>query len=1015
MKPSFFDVFSVVVILFTSIATLFAADEPLSAAIAEVGDPPPGVNGDLNRLSRVPGWVEVAGIESIGFGADKWKDDADLSGSLVLGWDPQNLYVAARVRDSVLSQSFTGEALWQGDHVMLLLDVPRQEGVRDKNKIFQIGISPGNLKPGGVAPEIFQWTPTRTSIAGARVGAQKTSDGYQIEAAIPWKSLGIEKVDRGFRIGYDVGFSDSDQIGEAIQDKITSLVKGKWDLRHPDRLVEGILANGDGSVNPAWIKPAFELVQSDIRVNTQQTASVEIGKFDATPVQELIVRARLDFASVAGGNPFLQVKVNGQVMEIDRARNRLPFLDMGPRQIASTGPGAWFVFFSPNFDPIPPDSFYAVQGVDPFQLRFDVSDLWKPAGGNVVEIANVGAGGDFPLVADVGVSERLSRKLLPPQLKPAPTGEIPTFVPVIEARPDYTLKQTPGGAIEITLGKQKWLVESMFSTLTPGWAKLSGAADKTEWENFKVGKDSIVAEAHGFEFERTITRHDDHIQVVDRVTNTLNEDLPLMYAHQTKVQRADATVYLAGVPAAQAKAITYTGEHPASLVLWKDAGLALLGEDDLTRAQSGNFIEDDLLGIRNIRTVVGKGKTVELEFSIYPLEAGEYFDFINRVRRNWNVNFTLDGSHVDTHSEAPGMNLEMSDSDLLNQLKFKNARYGIAWIAYFNFPDLGWTEDAMMLRRQEMMDRLRRLDPNFKPLMYYHAFSAFQDPRLQTDENLAYLKRYQADAILRPDGSQADYSNPKMPLFLPLEGTAWGKASEDILDFRLERGKFNDTFWDEIEYSSVKYDYNPNHWDGVSADIDPNTHRIARKITNVMLATQPWRIRVAEKLMKKGVLVGNGAPQTRSFTKLHFMRFVETSSIQNLILAQLYSPIQLGDHLTERNEVDAYRNMVRGLDFGGVYWWYRPEVIATHETLSSFMFPITPINLGHGFIIGQERIITNRSGLFGWNDNSDFEAIVYDTRGNRTDEVKISRIEKDGKTFAEVRIGEGYSVAIIRK
>jgi hypothetical protein len=107
--------------------------------------------------------------------------------------------------------------------------------------------------------------------------------------------------------------------------------------------------------------------------------------------------------------------------------------------------------------------------------------------------------------------------------------------------------------------------------------------------------------------------------------------------------------------------------------------------------------------------------------------------------------------------------------------------------------------------------------------------------------------------------------------------------------------------------------------------------------------------------------------------------------------------------------------MVRGLDYGAVYYWYHTEIDVTHPTLTSFMFPITPINLGHGYLIGKERILTNTSGYFGWDDRSDFDIVVFDDRGNRTEQVKIPKIERDGKRFAEVRIPEGYAVALIRR
>ena len=56
-------------------------------------------------------------------------------------------------------------------------------------------------------------------------------------------------------------------------------------------------------------------------------------------------------------------------------------------------------------------------------------------------------------------------------------------------------------------------------------------------------------------------------------------------------------------------------------------------------------------------------------------------------------------------------------------------------------------------------------------------------------------------------------------------------------------------------------------------------------------------------------------------------------------------------------------------------------MIPTHVALTHYMFPITPVELHEGYIIGQERIITNRSGLFGWGDSSRHEVHVFDDQG----------------------------------
>jgi hypothetical protein len=781
--------------------------------------------------------------------------------------------------------------------------------------------------------------------------------------------------------------------------------------------VEGVLAGSDGKVDPSWIKSPFELIRSGIKVEPMSTVKIPAGAMDKKPVKELIVRARMDLKTLGGGNFVMQVKLNGKLLGADRIRNRLDRIQLGNEQIASSmGGSTWFILYAPNYDPIPPYSGYATPGIDPYELRFDVSDLWKSGGGNEIEIADT-AQFKNPIMAEVGASEMLSPKIRPPELKPAPTGEIPTLAPITEGKPDYSWRQLAGGAFEVTLGQKHWVVESQFSTTTPGWAKLGRAPEaKPQWKSFELNKTGLSAVARDFKLKREITRHDDHLQIVDHITNTSNADLPVMFSHQTEVDRTGGKLFIAGLEVKQPKLFSDNGVYPATWIGWDKDALGWVGEDDITRAQGGEFVDGNTIGIRDDHMVVGRGKTIDLEFSIYPLETPERYAFINRIRRNWDMNFTINGAGIMQGDVGASMNIHMTDERLKDYLLCKSAYYMItgSWISNFDIPS--WKISSRDETTLKMADRVHALRPDIVRLDYVHCFLGYQPPWDLTEANVKAEKAlFKEDAILRPDGTPADYSNPDLPLFLPTEGSKWAKAQESLFEYRLKNGHVEGLYWDEMAYSAFRYDYNPNHWDGVSADIDPTTHRIARKITNVTLASQPWRLRMAKKLLDRGPLLANGGPFTRSFGKLHFPRFEETGLFTNIVNGQLNTPIALGDHLTERNEVDAFKDMVRGLDYGSVYYWYRPEVDATYPTLTSYMYPITPINLGHGYIIGKERILTNTSGYFDWGDQSDFEPVVFDRRGMKTDAIKIPKVERDGKVFAEVRIPEGYAVALIRK
>ena len=128
----------------------------------------------------------------------------------------------------------------------------------------------------------------------------------------------------------------------------------------------------------------------------------------------------------------------------------------------------------------------------------------------------------------------------------------------------------------------------------------------------------------------------------------------------------------------------------------------------------------------------------------------------------------------------------------------------------------------------------------------------------------------------------------------------------------------------------------------------------------------------------------------------------------------LYSPIALGDHHSVRTQLDAYRGMHRQLDNGCLHAWYSHHVQPEYPTLTDKMFPFTPIDLRSGYIFGEERILTNRSGYFGWGDDSLFDAHVYDDVGREVS-WEVPLVQRGRRHVAEVRLPSGYAAVLVRR
>ncbi len=177
------------------------------------------------------------------YGRDKWTGASDLEGSYRIGWDEDYLYLAVKVIDDVYAQDATGEDIFKGDSIELLLDTNltgdffvQQLSADD----FQIGISPGRGEA-GEDTEAYLWYPRADegTLDKVKIGALYSNGIYRVEAAIPWNVFDIKPVS-GRHLGFAVSISDNDNTSENIQQSMASNVEGRI-LTDPTTWAELIL------------------------------------------------------------------------------------------------------------------------------------------------------------------------------------------------------------------------------------------------------------------------------------------------------------------------------------------------------------------------------------------------------------------------------------------------------------------------------------------------------------------------------------------------------------------------------------------------------------------------------------------------------------------------------------------------------------------------------------------------------------------------------------------------------
>jgi hypothetical protein len=213
---------------------------PLNAVNLTVA---PAIDGDLSD------WRGVSyGLAACTFGCNLRSGDADLSGTVFLGYDTANLYLALQVRDDKYVQVTSGRYMYQGDEVEIQLDANLAADFTTTSLSaddYQIGLSAGNF--GTVAPNAYRWYPRSAegSLTAVVVKAKQVADGYTLEAKIPWTVFGVTPV-TGNKYGFAISLSDDDQAGTAVQQSMVSSV-GTRKLLNPTTWGTLILAPGGSS------------------------------------------------------------------------------------------------------------------------------------------------------------------------------------------------------------------------------------------------------------------------------------------------------------------------------------------------------------------------------------------------------------------------------------------------------------------------------------------------------------------------------------------------------------------------------------------------------------------------------------------------------------------------------------------------------------------------------------------------------------------------------------------------
>ncbi len=958
-------------------------------------DPAVVADGNLSDWGNIPNAITIKDKANVTYGPDMWTGPADLSVTYHLAWRPGMIAVAAEVIDSSFLQPFVGRDIWKGDHINLWMDFT--PGVDPQRTMFGEGqfhfvVSPGNF--GSNPPEIYVYRPEGQNPGPGQVAAKRTETGYIVEAIIPVERLKIDAISMNKDANFEIAVSDADS-DPAKQETFITYGPEKW-IYSRNRVLPMVFGDGNGKAPPPQRGETL-IEHREIPAAKSHTVTFKAYKIPDDKQPFIFLKARYPQKKISGWRSnALSLELNGQRVTGDRINNRPPKATVmsGKQGTFITPDGQMAVYYTPKYGyPVIRHAHYGtLDGTDPTEYEFNVAGLLKE-GENKLTITNhIAATQDYPFLAHVdNVEFRIKAKVPPPPPpKPAPTGEIPWVSPQRTFPKVYSDMTTDVAKLSFSVGAQRYEVASRFSTPDGKW---------------------VTGSNEFFSHKRRIVERDEWIEVHDTFENLSGVNLPLMQEHTSALGDDFRDAWLGGTKMPSGDGDRSIASNPSVFATTGTGGVGMYPDNDVFLVHANQTSRGGTIGINDKTCYLRPGAQYTASFVIVPVNKPSFWTFVNAARRARNVNFPLKWMFAFMFHDPPVYEwteprfrsfVENKGADLLVQTNSVRNRKG----RYARATDFITTNLKLYADFQE---RVRGWYPDggVKTGIYCHCFL---DTTQRNDES------YRADRGLDAAGNHINYGGKGayMHYFIPtLKPRSWGSVMGRVMDVLLEDIGCDGIFWDEFIHSRVPYIFNMD--DNHSANIDPKTNKLIRTKGAASLISLPFRVKMVDRIQREDrPFLINGAPATKTMVDKHFMAFTETGSMTNCRYMLLHSPVALGDHLTERKYADSYANIHAALDHGCLFVWYG-HIFHDFVAPTKYMFPSTPIEIHEGMHIAQERILTNRSGYFGWNDFSEFEPHVFDRDGREDPNFKVPIVQREGFNYAELRLPEGYYAILVRK
>jgi len=615
----------------------------------------------------------------------------------------------------------------------------------------------------------------------------------------------------------------------------------------------------------------------------------------------------------------------------------------------------------------------------------------------------------------------------------------------------------PGGGLQVVVGAERYLLATALSYPGEkiGWHTLGQDQPAPgDWQprlrHHADGSVTVTVRAAQYRLCRRLHPSGHRMVVEDTLTNTGRQDVGIIYRHTLTAGGPWAECLLGGADQTETH---LAAENPSVYVRRDQSGLGWLAEDAVLRLQLHLAADRHSVTMAAERFALRPGKSHTFRWALYPQTGqGDYWAFVNRVRRDWGVNHPLRGPWTifDVTSQ---MGL-LCDEAALRHYLARNRVQVVAlapWVDYENYNaatgrPINRAEAKPLL--QEAMAAIKRVDPTIicigmiegnlvglpqeiREALLPTIGDAPQEQYAFTAEQMALLRAHRLpwqDCLLQSrDGLyryELYYRGNHYPMLAIAVYAAPGNDQHrywlDQARFLLEEvgleglyvDQFNMAFNDDQRYSF-------DRWDGTTVDIDPATGDITARYTDGGLVSPGAARSLAEYVLSRGrYMLANTYPAEPQMQALPVHRFTECEWAFDLFSwndgeqppldpypcqGHFSTPIALGvrpARYGEQGQAHYTRLIMKAaiayLRHGLLYYHYYTDLPPSGPGAGEYgalnhMFPFTPVALHAGWVVGRERTVTCVSGCYRWAAARRPRVLVFDMEGKEVTPRAVMR------------------------